>query len=279
LSARFNKILIANRGEIACRVIRTVRRLGIRSVAVYSDADGGAMHVDLADEALRAADSYLNVHAIVDACLASGADAVHPGYGFLAENGEFAEACEQAGVNFIGPPVAAMGVMGSKDAALDLAASVGVPILPGYRGADQSDTALADAADDIGYPLLIKPVAGGGGKGMRTVESAPALQQALASSRREARSAFADERVLLEKFLLRPRHVELQIFADDHGNVVHLFDRDCSIQRRHQKIVEEAPSTWRAPPSPSPAPSTTAAPAPWSSSSTAPRPATTSSWR
>ena len=247
MSARFNKILIANRGEIACRVIRTVRRLGIRSVAVYSDADGGAMHVDLADEALHigpaaAADSYLNVQAIVDACLASGADAVHPGYGFLAENGEFAEACEQAGVNFIGPPVAAMGVMGSKDAALDLAASVGVPILPGYRGADQSDTALADAADDIGYPLLIKPVAGGGGKGMRTVESAPALQQALASSRREARSAFADERVLLEKFLLRPRHVELQIFADDHGNVVHLFDRDCSIQRRHQKIVEEAPA-------------------------------------
>ena len=247
MSIRFNKILIANRGEIACRIIRTVRRLGIVSVAVYSDADRDAMHVDLADEALRigpaaAAESYLNATAIVDACLASGADAVHPGYGFLAENSAFAEACEQAGISFIGPPAAAMDLMGSKDAALDLAASVGVPILPGYRGADQSDGALARAADSIGYPLLIKPVAGGGGKGMRTIASGSALHDALASSRREARSAFADDRVLLEKYLSRPRHVELQIFADHHGNVVHLFDRDCSIQRRHQKIVEEAPA-------------------------------------
>ena len=247
MSKRFHKILIANRGEIACRIIRTVRRLGLRSVAVYSDADRDAMHVDLADEAWRvgpaaASESYLDAAAIVEACLASGADAVHPGYGFLAENGAFAEACEQAGVNFIGPPAAAMHLMGSKDAALDLAASVGVPILPGYRGADQSDAALARAADDIGYPLLIKPVAGGGGKGMRTIASASALQEALASSRREARSAFADDRVLLEKYLSRPRHVELQIFADQHGNVVHLFDRDCSIQRRHQKIIEEAPA-------------------------------------
>jgi 3-methylcrotonyl-CoA carboxylase alpha subunit len=247
LSKRFHKILIANRGEIACRIIRTVRRLGLRSVAVYSDADQDAMHVDLADEALRvgpaaASESYLDAAAIVEACLASGADAVHPGYGFLAENGAFAEACERAGVNFIGPPAAAMSLMGSKDAALDLAASVGVPVLPGYRGADQSDAALARAADDIGYPLLIKPVAGGGGKGMRTIASASALQEALASSRREARSAFADDRVLLEKYLSRPRHVELQIFADQHGNVVHLFDRDCSIQRRHQKIIEEAPA-------------------------------------
>ncbi len=247
MSIRFHKILIANRGEIACRIIGTVRRLGMLSVAVYSDADRDAMHVDLADEALRIgpaapAESYLNTTAIVDACLASGADAVHPGYGFLAENSAFAQACEQAGINFIGPPAAAMDLMGNKDAALDLAASVGVPILPGYRGADQSDEALARAADSIGYPLLIKPVAGGGGKGMRAIASASALPDALASSRREARSAFADDRVLLEKYLSRPRHVELQIFADHHGNVVHLFDRDCSIQRRHQKIVEEAPA-------------------------------------
>jgi 3-methylcrotonyl-CoA carboxylase alpha subunit len=172
----------------------------------------------------------------------SGADAVHPGYGFLAEHADFAEACEQVGVCFIGPTAAAMRVMGSKDAALDLAASVGVPVLPGYRGADQSDAALARATGDVGYPLLIKPVAGGGGKGMRIVESASALKKSLASSRREARSAFADDRLLLEKYLPRPRHVELQIFADQHGNVVQLFDRDCSIQRRHQKIVEEAPA-------------------------------------
>ena len=247
MSIRFHKILIANRGEIACRIIATVRRLGMVSVAVYSDADRDAMHVDLADEAVRigpaaAAESYLNATAIVDACLASGADAVHPGYGFLAENSAFAQACEQAGINFIGPPAAAMDLMGNKDAALDLAASVGVPILPGYRGADQSDETLARAADSIGYPLLIKPVAGGGGKGMRAIASASALPEALASSRREARSAFADDRVLLEKYLSRPRHVELQVFADHHGNVVHLFDRDCSIQRRHQKIVEEAPA-------------------------------------
>lgn len=247
MSARFHKILIANRGEIACRIVDTVRRLGMRSVAVYSDADRNAMHASLADEAIcigpaPAAESYLSIPSIVEACVTSGADAVHPGYGFLAEQGSFAEACEQAGVCFIGPPVSAMRLMGSKDAALDLAHSVGVPVLPGYRGGDQSDAALTRAADDIGYPLLIKPVAGGGGKGMRTVESADALAGALASSRREARSSFADDRLLLEKYLPRPRHVELQIFADRHGNVVHLFDRDCSIQRRHQKIVEEAPA-------------------------------------
>ncbi|GMQ75763.1 MAG: acetyl/propionyl/methylcrotonyl-CoA carboxylase subunit alpha [Gammaproteobacteria bacterium] len=247
MNTRFHKILIANRGEIACRIMRTARRLGIRSVAVYSDADANALHVHLADEAFRigpapAAESYLNVPGVIDACLRSGSDAVHPGYGFLAENADFAESCEQAGVCFIGPPAAALRVMGSKHAALDLAADAGVPVLPGYRGADQSDAALAAAADDIGYPLLIKPVAGGGGKGMRSVDSPSELHQALASSRREARSSFADDRLLLEKFLLRPRHVELQIFADQHGNVVHLFDRDCSIQRRHQKIVEEAPA-------------------------------------
>ena len=247
MSTRFHKILIANRGEIACRIIRTAQRLGIRSVAVYSDADADALHADLADQAFRigpapAAESYLSVPAVIDACLRSGADAVHPGYGFLAEHADFADACEQAGVCFIGPPAAAMRVMGSKDAALNLAAGAGVPVLPGYRGSDQSDAALAAAADDIGYPLLIKPVAGGGGKGMRTVESPSGLEEAIASSRREARSSFADDRLLLEKYLVRPRHVELQIFADQHGNVVHLFDRDCSIQRRHQKVVEEAPA-------------------------------------
>jgi len=247
LSARFHKILIANRGEIACRIMGTLRRLGIRSVAVFSDADRNAMHLDLADEAVRigpaaAAESYLNGPAIIDACRASGANAVHPGYGFLAEHGDFAEACARAGLCFIGPPVAAMRTMGSKDAALDLAASIGVPVLPGYRGADQSDAALARAADDIGFPLLIKPVAGGGGKGMHTVGSAAELPNALAASRREARSSFGDDRLLLEKYLPRPRHVELQIFGDEHGNVLHLFDRDCSIQRRHQKIVEEAPA-------------------------------------
>ena len=247
MSTRFHKILIANRGEIACRIVGTAGRLGIRSVAVYSDADADALHVDLADEAFRlgpapADQSYLDIPAIIDACLRSGADALHPGYGFLAENADFAESCQQAGVCFIGPPAAALRVMGSKDAALDLAAGLGVPVLPGYRGSDQSDAALAAAADDIGYPVLIKPVAGGGGKGMRSVESASGLIQALASSRREARASFADDRLLLEKYLLQPRHVEVQIFADQHGNVVHLFDRDCSIQRRHQKIVEEAPA-------------------------------------
>ncbi len=247
MSIRFHKILIANRGEIACRIIQTVRRLGMGSVAVYSSADRDAMHVELADEAFcigpaAAAESYLDAAAIINACALSGADAVHPGYGFLAENDGFAEACEQAGVVFIGPPVPAMRAMASKDAALDLAASVGVPILPGYRGDDQSDAAFAEAAAEIGYPLLVKPVAGGGGKGMRVVASAAEMKAALASSRREARSSFADDRLLLEKYLLRPRHIELQIFADQQGNVVHLFDRECSIQRRHQKIVEEAPA-------------------------------------
>ena len=192
MSTRFSKILIANRGEIACRIIGTARRLGIASVAVYSDADRDAMHVELADEAFRigpapASQSYLSVPAILEACRASGADAVHPGYGFLAEHGDFADACAQAGVCFIGPPVDAMRTMGAKDAALELAASVGVPVLPGYRGADQSDAALARAADELGYPLLIKPVAGGGGKGMRAVATAGELAGALASSRRRRR--------------------------------------------------------------------------------------------
>ena len=247
MSTPIHKILIANRGEIACRIMGTARRMGIPSVAVYSDADADALHVDLADEAFRlgpapTGESYLDVAAVIDACLRSGADALHPGYGFLAENAEFAESCQQAGIRFIGPPASALRIMGSKDAALDLAAGLGVPVLPGYRGADQSDAALAAAAGDIGYPLLIKPVAGGGGKGIRSVDSASGLIEALASSRREARGSFADDRLLLERYLLKPRHVEVQIFADQHGNAVHLFDRDCSIQRRHQKIVEEAPA-------------------------------------
>jgi len=227
--------------------MRTLRRLGIRSVAVYSDADRHALHTELADEAVRigpapATESYLNVPAVLDACRTRGAEAVHPGYGFLAEQADFADACEAMGVTFIGPPASAMRAMGSKDAALELAVGAGVPVLPGYRGSDQSESALAAAARDIGYPVLIKPVAGGGGKGMRIVESAPDLKSQIESSRRESRASFGDDRLLLEKYLAHPRHVELQIFADGDGNVVHLHDRDCSIQRRHQKIVEEAPA-------------------------------------
>jgi len=241
------KVLVANRGEIACRVLATIRRLGIGSVAVYSEADAQAMHVSLADEGVcigpaPASQSYLNIPAIIEACRMTGAEAVHPGYGFLAENAEFADACEEAGIGFIGPSAANMRIMGSKGAALDLASSVGVPILPGYRGSDQSDEAFLQAADTIAYPVLIKPVAGGGGKGMHVVESTTELAQALTASRRESRAAFSDERLMLEKYLPHPRHVELQIFADMLGNTVHLFDRDCSIQRRHQKIIEEAPA-------------------------------------
>ena len=221
--------------------------MGIAGVAVYSEADAKALHVELADEAVcigpaPARESYLKVSAIIEACRMTGAAAVHPGYGFLAENPVFAEACEAAGIVFIGPSAESMRIMGSKDAALDLAARAGVPILPGYRGADQSDAALARAAEDIAYPVLIKPVAGGGGKGMRIVASPSELGAALAASRREARAAFSDDRLLLEKYLPHPRHVELQVFADSHGNTISLFDRDCSIQRRHQKIVEEAPA-------------------------------------
>jgi 3-methylcrotonyl-CoA carboxylase alpha subunit len=247
LSKAITRILVANRGEIACRIITTARRLGVRTVAVYSDADEGAMHVEQADEACRigppaAAESYLAIDAIMDACRRTGADAVHPGYGFLAENPDLADACEKAGVRFIGPPASVIRAMGSKDTALEIAAEAGVPILPGYRGDDQSHEALAVAADDIGYPVLIKPVAGGGGKGMRIVASRDRMSAAVEASRREARSAFGDDRILLEKYLQRPRHVEVQVFADDHGNVLHLYERDCSIQRRHQKIVEEAPA-------------------------------------
>ena len=237
----FKKILIANRGEIACRVIKTARRLGIRTVAVYSDADANARHVRLADESVllgpaSARASYLNVERIVEACRATGAEAVHPGYGFLSENEDFAAACAGAGVVFIGPPVAAIRAMGSKSAAKALMQAAGVPLVPGYHGECQ------DADFLRGYPVLIKASAGGGGKGMRVVHTQMEFEAALASCQREAAASFGDARVLLEKYLLQPRHIEIQVFADGHGQVVHLFERDCSVQRRHQKVLEEAPA-------------------------------------
>jgi 3-methylcrotonyl-CoA carboxylase alpha subunit len=243
----FRSILIANRGEIACRVIRTARRMGIRTVAVHSDADAEAMHVAMADESRRlgpapARESYLRIDAIIAAARASGAEAIHPGYGFLSENAEFAEACVAAGIVFIGPPPAAIRAMGSKSAAKALMEKAGVPLVPGYHGDDQSPATLHAAADRIGYPLLIKASAGGGGKGMKVVESAAGLEDALALAKGEARSAFGDDHVLLERYLTQPRHIEIQVFADTHGNTVHLFERDCSIQRRHQKVIEEAPA-------------------------------------
>jgi 3-methylcrotonyl-CoA carboxylase alpha subunit len=243
----FGKILIANRGEIACRVIRTARRLGIATVAVYSEADRNALHVELADEAWpigspAARDSYLNMAAILDAARDSDAEAVHPGYGFLSENAEFAEACENAGLVFIGPPASAMRAMGSKAAAKDLMSRHGVPLVPGYHGEDQDPARLLDEAERVGFPVLIKASAGGGGRGMRVVGSAAGFTAALAGAKREAAAAFGDNRMLIEKYLERPRHIEIQIFADRFANTVHLFERDCSIQRRHQKVLEEAPA-------------------------------------
>ncbi|HZZ83674.1 MAG TPA: acetyl/propionyl/methylcrotonyl-CoA carboxylase subunit alpha [Anaeromyxobacteraceae bacterium] len=243
----FDKLLVANRGEIACRVMRTARRLGIRTVAVYSDADAGARHVALADEAFRvgaapARESYLRGEAILEAALRSGARAVHPGYGFLSENAEFAEACAAAGLTFVGPPASAIRAMGSKSAAKRLMEAAGVPLVPGYHGEDQDPRRLAVEAARIGYPVLVKASAGGGGKGMRVVGSPEEFAPALAGARREALAGFGDDRVLLERYLARPRHVEVQVFADGHGHALHLFERDCSIQRRHQKVLEEAPA-------------------------------------
>ncbi|MCX9155353.1 acetyl/propionyl/methylcrotonyl-CoA carboxylase subunit alpha [Niveibacterium sp. 24ML] len=243
----FDKILIANRGEIACRVIRTARRLGIRTVAVYSDADASARHVRMADEALRigpapARESYLSITAILDAALRSGAQAVHPGYGFLSENADFAEACAAAGLVFIGPPAAAIRAMGSKSAAKALMEKAGVPLVPGYHGEVQDPNLLAAKAAAIGFPVLIKASAGGGGKGIRIVTQADDFSAALASCKRESAASFGDERVLVERYLQQPRHIEVQVFADRFGNVVHLFERDCSVQRRHQKVLEEAPA-------------------------------------
>ncbi|HUL90735.1 MAG TPA: biotin carboxylase N-terminal domain-containing protein, partial [Burkholderiales bacterium] len=243
----FDKILIANRGEIACRVARTARRMGIATVAVYSDADGHSLHVALADEAFRigsapAADSYLRADRIIEAARRSGAKAIHPGYGFLSENAEFAEACERARVCFIGPPAAAIRAMGDKSAAKIVMEKAGVATVPGYHGDDQAIDVLRAQAGRIGYPVLIKASSGGGGKGMRAVPVPADFDAALAACRREAKSAFGDDRVLIEKLLERPRHIEIQVFADRHGECIHLFERDCSIQRRHQKVIEEAPA-------------------------------------
>ncbi|HXE27090.1 MAG TPA: acetyl-CoA carboxylase biotin carboxylase subunit [Stellaceae bacterium] len=243
----FDKILIANRGEIACRVMRTAKRLGIRTVAVYSEADANALHVATADEAVLigpppARESYLDVARIIDAAKRSGAQAIHPGYGFLSENADFAAACEAAGIAFIGPPAAAIRAMGSKAKAKALMAKAGVPLVPGYHGEEQSDARLTQEARAIGYPVLVKASAGGGGKGMRIVQDEHALPEALAGARREAKASFGDDRLLIEKYLIDPRHIEMQVFADLHGNCIHLFERDCSIQRRHQKLIEEAPA-------------------------------------
>jgi 3-methylcrotonyl-CoA carboxylase alpha subunit len=243
----FNKILIANRGEIACRVAATCKRLGIASVAVYSDADANAKHVSACDEAVHiggstASESYLRIERIIDAARASGVQAVHPGYGFLSENEDFAQACKAAGIVFIGPPVEAIAAMGSKAAAKALMHAAAVPLVPGYHGDDQNPDLLQREADMIGYPVLLKASAGGGGKGMRVVERGEDFAAALASCKREAASSFGNDRVLIEKYLTRPRHVEVQVFADAHGGAVYLFDRDCSVQRRHQKVLEEAPA-------------------------------------
>jgi 3-methylcrotonyl-CoA carboxylase alpha subunit len=248
----FHKILMANRGEIACRVISTARRLGIATVAVYSEADANARHVALADEAwpigpAPARQSYLVIEKIIDAARRSGAEAIHPGYGFLSENAEFAEACAAAGMVFVGPPPGAIRAMGSKAAAKALMERAAVPLVPGYHGENQDSAALAEEAGRIGYPVLIKASAGGGGKGMRVVTAAGDFQAALEGAQREARSSFGDDRMLVEKYLTRPRHIEIQVFADTHGNIVSLFERDCSIQRRHQKVVEEAPAPFMDP--------------------------------
>jgi 3-methylcrotonyl-CoA carboxylase alpha subunit len=240
-------LLIANRGEIAVRIARTARRMGIETVAVYSDADANAMHVRAADRAVRigpapARESYLDIGRIIAVARATGADAVHPGYGFLSENANFVDACMAAGLIFVGPPASAMRRMGSKAAAKALMEQAGVPVLPGYHGDDQDAAALAAQASRIGFPLVIKAVAGGGGRGMRVVHAADEFAEALASARQEGASAFGDDRVLLERYVTRPRHIEVQVFADTHGNAVHLFERDCSAQRRHQKVIEEAPA-------------------------------------
>jgi 3-methylcrotonyl-CoA carboxylase alpha subunit len=243
----FNKILIANRGEIACRVIKTARRMGIRTVAVYSEADANARHVRLADEAVllgpaAARDSYLVADKILDAAKRTGAQAVHPGYGFLSENADFSEACAANGITFIGPPASAIRAMGSKSEAKKLMGKASVPLTPGYHGDDQEPALLHREADQIGYPVLIKAAAGGGGKGMRLVEKSADFLDLLASCKREASSSFGNEHVLIEKYITKPRHIEIQVFADTQGNCVYLFERDCSVQRRHQKVLEEAPA-------------------------------------
>jgi acetyl-CoA/propionyl-CoA carboxylase biotin carboxyl carrier protein len=248
----FDSVLVANRGEIAVRVIRALRSLGIRSVAVYSDADAEALHVRLADEAVRigpaaARESYLSIEKIVAAAVATGARAIHPGYGFLAENTAFAAACAEAGIVFVGPPASAIDAMGDKIRAKLTVSAAGVPVVPGRTRENMSDDEIVEAAGEIGFPVLLKPSAGGGGKGMRLVHEESALREAIESARREARGSFGDDTLLIERFVTNPRHIEIQVLGDSHGNVIHLGERECSLQRRHQKIIEEAPSPFLTP--------------------------------
>jgi 3-methylcrotonyl-CoA carboxylase alpha subunit len=247
LYQRFRTLLIANRGEIACRVIRTARAMGLRTVAVYSEADADALHVAEADEAVligpaRARDSYLNIANVIDAARKSGAEAVHPGYGFLSESAEFAQACADAGLVFVGPTAPMIVAMGSKSGSKQLMEKAGVPLVPGFHGEAQDEATLASEAGKIGFPVLVKASAGGGGRGMRVVRSAGELPDAIVSAKREAKAAFGDDRMLIEKYVDNPRHIEVQIVGDTHGNLVSLFERECTLQRRHQKVIEEAPS-------------------------------------
>jgi 3-methylcrotonyl-CoA carboxylase alpha subunit len=247
LYRRFRTLLIANRGEIACRVIRTAKAMGLRTVAVYSEADRDALHVAMADEAVllgpaRARDSYLNIERVIEAAKKSGAEAVHPGYGFLSENAEFAQACADAGLVFVGPTAAMMTAMGSKSGSKALMEKAGVPLVPGYHGEAQDEATLAEAAGQVGFPVLVKASAGGGGRGMRVVRSAAELAAAIVSAKREAKAAFGDDRMLIEKYVDNPRHIEVQVIGDSHGNLLSLFERECTLQRRHQKVIEEAPS-------------------------------------
>ena len=240
-------VLVANRGEIAVRVMVTAKRLGIRTIAVYSEADASALHVQVADTAVcigeaAATKSYLSIDNIISAAKDTGADAIHPGYGFLSENAALVDACQAAGIIFIGPGGDAMRAMGLKDAAKKRMVEAGVPVVPGYHDQDQDDAVLSLAANEVGYPILIKARSGGGGKGMRRVDNAEDFHDALTSARREAQQSFGDDSMLIEKFIVNPRHIEVQVFGDTHGNVVHLYERDCSLQRRHQKVIEEAPA-------------------------------------
>jgi 3-methylcrotonyl-CoA carboxylase alpha subunit len=247
ISKMFTKILIANRGEIACRIIKTAKKMGILTVAVYSDADADSLHVHMADEAVYlgpspSRESYLLVDKVIAAAKMTGAQAIHPGYGFLSENAEFCRQCHQENITFIGPPVAAIEAMGSKSAAKNIMEKANVPLVPGYHGDDQSEEILKNSADEMGYPVLLKATAGGGGKGMRQVWNASEFSEGLVAAKREAKSSFGDDRMLVEKYLTQPRHVEIQVFCDNHQQAVYLFERDCSVQRRHQKIIEEAPA-------------------------------------
>src|SRR4051812_23528422 len=243
----FRTLLIANRGEIACRVIRTAKAMGLRTVAVYSEADRDAMHVAMADEAVllgpaRARDSYLSITRVIEAARQSGAEAVHPGYGFLSESAEFAQSCFDAGLLFVGPTAGMISAMGSKSGSKLLMEKAGVPLVPGYHGEAQDEPTLMKAADKIGFPVLVKASAGGGGRGMRIVHSAAELSSAIVSAKRESKAAFGDDRILIERFVKNPRHIEVQVIGDSHGNLLSLFERECTLQRRHQKVVEEAPS-------------------------------------